>query len=138
MPKTFYVGIKGLIVANNKILLLKCKDKNGNDYWDLPGGRMEDGETISDALERELREELPSIANITIDKLQGAFKLARSLPDGQGLMLLMYTVHAHLPQISLSDEHTGYKWIAKDELHLLEQEAHIHNEYKEIIYQSLG
>ncbi|HZW60779.1 MAG TPA: NUDIX domain-containing protein [Candidatus Babeliales bacterium] len=60
MPSIFYVGIKGVIVNNNKVLLLKSKSKiDDGQFWDLPGGRMESNETIQEALIRELIEELP-------------------------------------------------------------------------------
>ena len=137
MPKTFYVGIKGIIVNGNKVLILKCKDKTkDNFYWDLPGGRMEDGETILQALERELSEELPTIENIQIKNLITAYKLPHALPDGQGLMLLMYKVLAYLPAITLSNEHSEYKWVSKDELPFIEKDACISAEYKEILFRA--
>jgi 8-oxo-dGTP pyrophosphatase MutT (NUDIX family) len=56
----FQIGIKGLIRnEQGQILLLKIPAWGGNpDYWDLPGGRMEPGETFEQTLRRELKEEI--------------------------------------------------------------------------------
>jgi ADP-ribose pyrophosphatase YjhB (NUDIX family) len=54
--KTFYVGVKGLIINDGKVLLVRG-ETTGRDFWDTPGGRMDDDETITQTLDRELREE---------------------------------------------------------------------------------
>jgi len=139
MPKTFDVGIKGLIIHKNKEFLLKRQNgKNGTYLWDIPGGRMENGEDIADALRRELQEELPSIESIKINNLIGAFKRPTDLPDGQGLMLLVYGVNASLPRVTLSNEHCDYTWVGKDELELIAQEAHLREEIRALLNKSLN
>ena len=47
----------GIIIENDKILLIR-RFKNGLEYYVFPGGSVEDNETVEDALEREMREEL--------------------------------------------------------------------------------
>lgn len=56
----FQIGIKGLIRnLEGKILLLKIPAWSGNpEHWDMPGGRMEPGESFTQTLRRELREEI--------------------------------------------------------------------------------
>lgn len=46
---------RAIIEKDGKFLLVQLKDQ---DYWCLPGGRLEKDEPIVDALERELFEEL--------------------------------------------------------------------------------
>ena len=51
--------VAGIIINQNKILIGKRKDKDiGGGKWEFPGGKIEVGETNSEALERELYEEL--------------------------------------------------------------------------------
>jgi 8-oxo-dGTP pyrophosphatase MutT (NUDIX family) len=53
MPEVFPISIKGVVVSNGKVLLLK----NERDEWELPGGRIEAGETPVDCVAREIAEE---------------------------------------------------------------------------------
>lgn len=135
MPKLFYTGIKAIITNDHKILLLKCEDPvKKNYFWDLPGGRMEENECFSDTLNRELLEELPGIKNIKIEQLIDAYKLPKNLKDGNSLLLLMYKVSAIIPKsLHLSNEHCEYKWINKEELNTIENEAEINSDYKKIL-----
>jgi len=50
------IRVAACIIRNNKILMIQHK-KADKKYWLLPGGRIEYGETIIDALKRELIEE---------------------------------------------------------------------------------
>src|ERR1700744_1605589 len=56
----FQIGIKGLIRnKTGKILLLKIPAWGGSPgYWDMPGGRMDPGETFEETLRREMAEEI--------------------------------------------------------------------------------
>ena len=56
----------GIIELNNKILIAKRKQgKHLAGYWEFPGGKIERGETPEICLERELKEELGIVINIT-------------------------------------------------------------------------
>lgn len=56
----FQIGVKGLARnAQGEVLMVYIPSWEGNPaYWDLPGGRMNPGETFLDTLGRELREEI--------------------------------------------------------------------------------
>ena len=47
-----------IIIKENKVLLTKRNIKPYKDYWCLPGGHMEGGETAKEAVRREVKEEL--------------------------------------------------------------------------------
>ncbi|OAA31601.1 hypothetical protein AT15_05880 [Kosmotoga arenicorallina S304] len=55
--KTHYVSVRGVIVENGKILVVKHAHSNRPPFWCFPGGRVEDDETLSQALQREMIEE---------------------------------------------------------------------------------
>lgn len=55
MDRQFFFATKALILKDNKFLAMYTIE-NGEKYWDLPGGRMEFGETAEETLTRERRE----------------------------------------------------------------------------------
>lgn len=55
--KTVRVSIKAIILREGRILLIQCRDTQG-DWYCLPGGGQRHGETVIDALQRECLEEI--------------------------------------------------------------------------------
>lgn len=58
----FEVCLRAVVESNGKILVCRAKKKG---YYYLPGGHLEYGEKIKDALAREIKEEL----NAVLDKI---------------------------------------------------------------------
>jgi ADP-ribose pyrophosphatase YjhB (NUDIX family) len=50
------VRVAGIILRDNKILLMKCKTTD-KEYYICPGGRLEEDESLEEAVKRELEEE---------------------------------------------------------------------------------
>jgi hydrolase, NUDIX family len=57
----YRVSVKGLIYDDGKLLFVRER----SNTWDLPGGGLEHGEGIAEALRRECREELGAEIEIT-------------------------------------------------------------------------
>ncbi len=113
--KNFNVGIKAAIMHEGKLLFVK--DAKG-DFWDLPGGRMDDDEIIPETIARELQEELPNAAVESVGDIVCAFRVPEvTFQDGSGLILVVYKAEVSFPDgvVQLSDEHNESRWVALDE-----------------------
>lgn len=120
---TFHLGIKALIRNSaGNILLLQVNPAKlkgtSKDYWDLPGGRIQKGDDITDTLKREVYEET-GIDNIKTTKEIGMVMSNIRIPVGNdtvGLILGIYdcsVVGASV--ITISDEHIAYEWFTSQE-----------------------
>lgn len=74
----------GAVIRKGDEVLLIHRHKNGEEYWVLPGGGVEDEETLEEALRREVMEET-SLA-IT------SFELIRECPGYEGRCHYFYEV----------------------------------------------
>lgn len=72
-PKTY--GSRAIILHENNILLVRNIDAN---YWSLPGGKIESGETPEQCLVRELKEEL----NLAVQYVD--YKLGEYISEKEG------------------------------------------------------
>jgi len=66
-PEAPIVGIGAVIVKDNKVLLIKRAGEPGRGLWSIPGGLVELGEKIKDAVRREVKEETG--LDVKVDKI---------------------------------------------------------------------
>jgi len=120
--KLFFVGVKGLIVRNGKILLLQANTTKHTvptpPYWDLPGGKIQQGSTEIDTLQREVREEtgLSIEANPEyIDTIVSRHDARLESGEFVGLMLRIYHVQPGEGDVVISNEHLAFGWFTPQE-----------------------
>ena len=119
----FQVGIKAIITnENNEILLLKsgpAEEKYTKIiFWDLPGGRIQEGGNIEDTLRREVEEELGVSGELL--KIDGIFSATisnfkKSHNSNTYLMLIAYRCRLDAEEFTLSEEHSEFKWADVEE-----------------------
>ena len=56
-PEAPVLGVGAVVVRDGKVLLVKRGHEPLKGRWSLPGGRVELGETLVEAVRREIREE---------------------------------------------------------------------------------
>ena len=125
LPKLFFVGIKGLIRNSRGDILLLLADVSSfrdakEPYWDLPGGRIEEGDDELSTLRKEIREET-GITEVQDEKYLHTVISSHIIPikDSDrmaGLVLRIWQVT--IPEeskIVISDEHTAYAWVSPGE-----------------------
>lgn len=110
------------IISNDKgqILALKrslTQDSDRSGCWDLPGGTYEGGEDVIDSIKREVMEEV----GLTINDPKPVY-LANGLNNANEFMSseVVFAVTHVATQwsggITISDEHTEYRWVTPEEL----------------------
>lgn len=57
MEKKVRKAVRTFLIQNNKVLAIQYKRKIDKDYYDIPGGKIEENETSEQASIREFKEE---------------------------------------------------------------------------------
>lgn len=119
MSKQFGVAVKCLIKnENNKYLILKkTKQEAQNDHiqnlYDIPGGRVEYGEDIINALIREVFEETGiNLSQHNIVKILNATSIIRK--DDLHLVVITYMANVKNYNVNISSEHSDFYWVDED------------------------
>jgi 8-oxo-dGTP diphosphatase len=115
MPENkIVVALKGIITLNGNILIIKRagSDQVGAGTWEFPGGKLEFGETLEQALMREVKEEVG--IDITVEKI--AYASSFLTDPARQVIIIAYHCRTEHEKITLSEEHTDYLWASKGEL----------------------
>ena len=72
-PKQPLAGVGAVIVNEGKMILVRRGVEPGKGKWSIPGGLVELGETVRDAVVREAKEETGLDVEIVLDRPLDAF-----------------------------------------------------------------
>jgi ADP-ribose pyrophosphatase YjhB (NUDIX family) len=78
-PETPLVGVGAVVVKEGRVLLIRRGNEPMKGHWSLPGGILELGETITDGVTREVREE----TGLTIEPVELIELLDRIHREGE-------------------------------------------------------
>lgn len=109
------ISVKGIAVRDGRVALAR----NTREEWDLPGGKLEYGETLSDCLVREFREELgiPVTWGSVVDAVQHHFH--------QNIIVIIVgcgTVSEN--ELQVSEKHSEARWFPMHQLDALDIVPH--------------
>ncbi len=111
------IAVGAVIKENDKILLVKRKKPPAEGLWAIPGGKVKWGETLEQALKREIEEE--AHVKIEIEKfLKTVEVFARNEKQE---IVFHYVILDYLAKITEGEPHAGddaleIRWFAKGEL----------------------
>ena len=114
MDTLFLIGPRATIYnpLMDKVLLLQRND--GNNVWEIPGGKRENNEDIVDALKREVQEETGLIINEY--KLVYVNPIFENHPFLKPFLNIGYLCFVENSDVVISNEHLNYKWVSVEEL----------------------
>jgi 8-oxo-dGTP diphosphatase len=113
MKKTA-ITVKAFIFNNNKLLLIKRhqNDPHCPEEWEVPGGRINENETLIQGLQREIKEETGLDAII-----KNSFATENFVrDDGQPINMTHFICEYTCGEIKLSEEHCTYEWVDKKDV----------------------
>jgi 8-oxo-dGTP diphosphatase len=114
VQKPFSLSVKAVVRdADGRCLLLKRSAANQANAgkWDLPGGKLDPGERVDQALCREVAEE----TGLTISVRRVAAAAQSELRD-RTVVYLILEAQLESGQVHLSEEHDDSAWVTLSEL----------------------
>ena len=107
--------VAAIIVCKDEIL---CMQRKSSKYeymsykYEFPGGKVEEGEAYTKALERELREELDMY--IHVEEKDQFLTVTHSYPD---FTVMMHSYLCRVPDKRFKrKEHIDHRWLRKNQL----------------------
>ncbi len=110
------VAVGALVIDDGKLLMVKRDREPGKGLWTVPGGRVEHGEYLDQALRREVKEETG--IDIEVGGLAGIFEVV-----GEDHFVI-HDYAAHLTtegqEAVVGDEVAEVRWVPLEEITDLE------------------
>ena len=111
--------VAAVIEKEGKILCVQ-RGKSQHAYisekWEFPGGKIEEGESETETIQREILEEL----NMRIVVIEKLMVVEHDYPD---FHLTMHTYRCHTMEEPTLTEHQAFRWLEKHELSTLDWAA---------------
>ncbi|MBI5522070.1 MAG: NUDIX hydrolase [Desulfarculus sp.] len=116
-PDRPVLGVGAVVLSGGQVLLVQRGHPPSQGLWSLPGGAVELGENLTQAVAREVREETG--LTVEVGPLVGVFE--RLLKDAQGRLeyhyiLLDYLCQAEMRPPQAGDDAAAARWVALGDL----------------------
>jgi len=116
-PRHPLVGVGALIYEGDRILMVQRGKPPLEGLWSLPGGLVETGESLADAVRREVREE----TGLEVRPLGVLEIFERIMRDAQGAAEYHYVLIDYVCTVEGGERHAGddacrAEWVRRREL----------------------
>ena len=116
-PSHPVVGVGAIILDGNRVLLVRRANAPLKGVWSIPGGRLELGETLTEGLRREIREE----TGLRIEILDQVEVFERIMRDNDGRVQYHYVLVDYLCEpaggvLRAADDADDARWVEQDEM----------------------
>lgn len=108
MPGTVIVVGAAILDGDRLLAARRTEPPHLAGGWELPGGKVEPGETDEDALRRECREELGIIVRLTQ-------QVGTDWPMPPSAILRVWTAEVIAGVPTALEDHSELRWLAPDE-----------------------
>lgn len=116
-PRRPILGIGALIFKGKRILLAQRGKQPLAGWWSLPGGVLETGESLTDGIRREVREE----TGLDVKPLEIATVFERIIPDSEGRTEYHYVLIDYVCRVvggtaEAATDVSALAWVKEEEL----------------------
>jgi ADP-ribose pyrophosphatase YjhB (NUDIX family) len=109
MGKPICLCVNGVLIKNGCILLLKRNVDPFYGYWHVVGGKVEENETLKQALKREFKEE----TNLDVEVGSIIDGFVEETPDRIKLIVVCQIISS-AGKMELNSENQAFNWFPKD------------------------
>jgi 8-oxo-dGTP diphosphatase len=116
-PRRPLVGVGAILLDGERILMAQRGKEPLKGWWSLPGGALETGESLADAVRREAREE----TGLEIEPLGVLEIFERIMRDADGVpeyhyVLIDYVCRITGGQLAAGDDVCRVEWVRRRDL----------------------
>lgn len=116
-PPRPILAVGGVVWRGDRVLLAQRANHPGRGTWTIPGGAVKTGESLREAVAREIREECG--IEIVVGDL--AEVIERVVPDEERGVRFHYVILDYVAEYQAGDLHAGsdsldVRWVTVDEL----------------------
>jgi ADP-ribose pyrophosphatase YjhB (NUDIX family) len=116
IPGRPQLAVSAVIFRNGQFLVVRRANAPGRGLYSVPGGRVEHGETLHQALAREVREETALAIDIV-----GYAGWREVLPEPAAgrvghYLVISFAAHWRAGDVTLNEELDDFRWITPDGL----------------------
>jgi 8-oxo-dGTP diphosphatase len=109
------VAVRAVVVRDNSLLMVKRAQEPARGLWSIPGGRLQRGEYLTDAVRREVKEETG--LDVEVGDLLGLFEV---VGDPHYVILDYVASTEDGSEPSAGDDVSEVRWVPLNEIANLE------------------